>query len=201
MMGRVRGWAKVLLWAGILLACAGVGAFVASRSNPFPPGVPDPGVVPSESPSPTPTEPPEAWSLAMSSRTTHDYRVGGSCTSDWRVRARIRVTDEGDARGRGTARLLPGASCDFPSAQVQARSVVLLVSGKRAGGRLSLRFRADDVRPAGSNDLGAFLETLDALRIRIRERAGARARTSDRVSSDNGDVFESSTTATLRRPS
>lgn len=193
----MRAWPKVLLWAGILLACAGVGAFIASRSNPFPPGVPDPGVVPSESPSPSVQ--PAVWSLAMTSRTTHAYRVGGSCTSDWRVRVRIRVTSDDTVRGRGIAKLLPGASCDFPSAQVQARSVELVVTGRRTGDRLSLRFRAGDVRPVGSSDLGAFLETTDTVRFRIGERAGARATTSDRVVSENGDVFESSTTAKLRR--
>jgi hypothetical protein len=58
------------MWVGILLACAGVGAFVASRSDPFPPGVRDPGAVPSESPSPSKPDL-VRWELTMSSRTKH----------------------------------------------------------------------------------------------------------------------------------
>ncbi|HEX5936847.1 MAG TPA: hypothetical protein VFZ75_04015 [Actinomycetota bacterium] len=191
-MSAVRGWAKALMWVGILLACAAVGAFIASRSNPFPPGVPDPGAVPSETPAPSPQAEVTRWTLAMTSRSTHTYRVGGSCTSDWRMeRGRIRVSGSGRVRGRGIARLLPGASCDFPSAQLQARRVGIEILGRRDGNRLRIRFRTAEVRPPGSQDLGAFVETLERLRLALRERPRARASERERIERSDGDVFAS----------
>ena len=193
MMGAVRGWVKALMWMAILLGCAAVGAFIASRSNPFPPGVPDPGAVPSKTPTPSPTRvSPEVtrWTLTMTSRSTHTYRVGGSCTSDWRMEGgRIRVGVNGRVRGRGVALLLPGASCDFPSAQVQARRVVVEILGRRDGNRLRIRFRTAEVLPPGSQDLGAFVEMLERLRPTIRERSGARVSQRARFERPDGDVF------------
>ena len=195
----MRGWLKALLWVGILLACAGVGAFLASRSNPFPPGVPDPGAVPSESvsPSSTPVEV-EVRSLRLVSRTMHTYHVGGSCSSDWRMDTAVRIAASGRVRGRGVARLLPGAACDFPSAQVQARRIVLRVVGRSDGARVTLRFRTGAIVPFAAQDLGAFLETIETLRFSIPEGSGARATKSKRITTPNGDVFASTTSVRLR---
>jgi hypothetical protein len=194
----MRGWARVLLWAVILLACAGVGAFLASRTNPFPPGVPDPGTShPSDSPSPSPPEL-VSWSITMTSRTTHTYHVGGSCTSDWRLRGRLRITDAGRIHGRGVARLDPGARCDFPSAQVQARRVVVLFHGRREGDALDLRLEEGSVLPPGSQDLGAFLKTVGTLRISIPERAGEKVSERARVEEAEDEVYASVTTVRLR---
>jgi hypothetical protein len=199
MMGAVRWWLKVLMWAGILLLCAGVGAFVASRSNPFPPGVPDPGAVPSESPSPTPTPVEvEVRSLRLVSRTTHTYHVGGSCTSDWEMDTALRIASSGRVRGRGVARLRPGDACDFPSAQVQARRIVLRIVGRRDGRRLAFRFVTGGVLPPGSQDLGGFLETVETLRFSLPDRT-ARETKSKQIATPNGDVFASTTTVRLRR--
>jgi hypothetical protein len=168
----VRAWAKVLLWVLILLACAGVGAVLASRSNPFPPEVRSEG----STLTPTPAqEQPARWLLTLTSRTTHTLRVGGVCTSDWRMRARIRVSPEGAVRGSGRARLQPGARCDFETAQVQARAVVLRIGGERIGDRLRLTFRVGDVSPAGAQDLGGLVETIPEMRFTIEERGGASA--------------------------
>ena len=193
------GWTKALMWAGILLACAGVGAFVASRSDPFPPGVggSDPG--PSGTPSPSPSTPELVrWELTMSSQTTHTYRVGGSCTSDWRARGQIRLTESGRIRGRAIARLLPGANCDFPSAQIQARRVVVLILGRRDTGELDLRFREASRQPVGSQDLGGFLETLARLRFSISERAGAEASSAKRIEDPVEEIYESITRIRLQ---
>jgi hypothetical protein len=174
MMAVMRGWKKVLLWAVILLGCAGVGAFIASRSNPFPPGVRDPSALPSESPSPSPSSVDLVrWSITMSSRTSHTYHVGGSCSSDWRLRGKITLTESGRVEGGGVARLQPGARCDFPSAQVQARRVFISIAGRRDGDELDLRFLQAGLKPLGSQDLGGFLETLKTLRFSIPVRAGA----------------------------
>ena len=184
----------MLLWIGILLACAGVGAFIGSRSNPFPPGVPDPGAVPSPSPGPPRVE----LSITMVSRTTHTYHVGGSCTSAWRVEGRIRISASGRVRGRGVARLRPGARCDFPTAQVQSRRVAIRFLGRRDGGELELRFREVSRMPEGSQDLGAFLKTLETLRVVIPERAGSELSKPMRIEDPEDEIYASVTTIRLR---
>jgi hypothetical protein len=183
------------VWTGILLACAGVGAFIGSRSNPFPPGVRDPGAPPSESPTPPALV---DWSITMSSRTTHRFRVGGSCTSDWRLEGRIRLTASGQIRGRGVARLQPGAGCDFPSAQVQTRRVTIRFLGRRDGGDLDLRFREESRGPVGSQDLGGFLKTLETLRFTIPERAGSEVSKPERIEDPEDEIYASVTTIVLR---
>jgi hypothetical protein len=195
MMGAVRGWLKVLMWAGILLLCAGIGAFVASRSNPFPPGVPDPGAVPSESPSPSEVE---VRSLRLVSRTAHTYHVGGSCTSDWEMATDVRISPAGRVRGSGVARLRPGNACDFPSAQVQARRVVLRVTGRTNGAEVVIRFRTGKVIPSASQDLGAFVDTIETVRFSLTGRAVARQSKAKQITTPNGDVFASTTTVRLR---
>jgi hypothetical protein len=197
-MTSMRGWQKAFLWTGILLLCAGVGAFVASRTNPFPPGVRDPVALPNESPSPS-TVDLVRWSLTMSSRTTHTYHVGGSCTSDWHLEGEIELTESGRVDGRGVARLQPGAKCDFPSAQVQARRVVVAIVGIRDGDELDLRFQDAGRKPAGSQDLGGFLKTLTTLRFSIPERAGAAASKPKRIEDPEGEVYASVTTIRLGR--
>ena len=190
----MRGWLKFVLWVLVLIVCAGIGAFVASRSNLFPPEVRVPS--PSESPSPS-VEPPTRWRLTMTSRTSHTYRVGGSCTSDWRMRARIRVEPDGAVTGEGVARLLPGARCDFPSGQVQAATVAIRITGARDGRSLDLRLRPLDVEPTGAQDLGGFVRTLPATRFSIKERDGATARRSTRVEDPPDEIQLARTTLTL----
>ena len=185
-----------MLWIGVLLACAGVGAFIGSRANPFPPGVRDPGAVPSDGPSPSP--PPVDLSITMVSRTTHTYHVGGSCTSAWRVKGTIRISASGRVRGRGVARLQPGARCDFPSAQVQTRRVVVRFLGRRDGLELELRFRDESRVPVGSQDLGAFLKTLETLRVVIPERAGSEVSKPTRIEDPEDEIYASVTRIRLR---
>jgi hypothetical protein len=192
----MRGWRKVLLWTSILLACAGAGAFLASRSNPFPPGVRD--ASPSVGPEPTTSpEPSVRWQLAMTARTTHTYRVGGSCTSAWRLVARVRVAPGGLVGGLGTARLRPGAGCDFETAQVQADSVRIGIEGERVGDALRLRFLVTGVEPSGAQDLGALVELLPRVRVTLRERDGANEAVSTRRDDPNGDTFVARTTFRL----
>jgi hypothetical protein len=202
MMAVMRGWKKALLWAVILLACAGVGAFIASRSNPFPPGVRDSTALPSESPSSSPS--PSSgdlvrWSVTMTSRSTHTYHVGGSCTSDWRIRGEIEISESGRVDGQGVSKLLPGARCDFPSAQIQARRVDISIVGRRDGDELDLRFSEIGRLPLGSQDLGGFLKTLSTLRFSIPERAGAGASKPKRIEDPDGEVYASVTRIRLGR--
>jgi hypothetical protein len=196
MIAPVRGWTRVLLWVVILLACAGVGAFIGSRSNPCPPGVPDPGARPSDGPSPSPPELDE-WPITMVSRTTHTFRVGGSCTSAWRLKGTLRISSPGRITGDGVARLQPGADCDFPSAQVQAERIEVLFIGRRDGDELDLRFREAGRMPAGSQDLGAFVKTLETLRVAIVEQAGGEVGEQTRIEDPEGEIYRSATTVRL----
>ena len=195
-MGSMRWWTKALLWAVILLVCAGVGAFVASRSNPFPPEVGPVGAGTTPSP-PAPTH--EVWSLEITSRSSHAFRVGGACRTDWRLRARIHVTSADRVGGDGVARLLAGPDCDFATAQVQAERLAVRVFGTRSGARLELRFRRGAASPAGSQDLGGFERTLPRIRLSIAARDGARADAQARLEDANGDVYSSRSVATLSR--
>lgn len=192
----MRGWVRVLLWVVILLACAGVGAFIGSRSNPFPPGVPDPGAQPSDGPSASPPELDE-WPITMVSRTTHTFRVGGSCTSAWRVKGTLRISVDDRITGRGVARLQRGAGCDFPSAQVQAQRILVEFLGRRDGDELDLRFRDVGRMPAGSQDLGAFVRTLETLRVAIVERAGSEVGKQTRIEDPEDEIYRSATTIRL----
>jgi hypothetical protein len=181
----------------ILLACAGVGAFIGSRSNPFPPGVSEPGVRPDDSPSPSPPELVE-WSVTMVSQTTHTFHVGGSCRSAWRLEGRLRIPASERITGRGVALLQPGAGCDFPSAQVQARRIVVRFLGLRDGDELELRFREVGRMPVGSQDLGAFVKTLETLRVAIVERAGSEVTKPTRIEDPEDEIYASVTTIRLR---
>ncbi|HEX4941561.1 MAG TPA: hypothetical protein VFW51_03425 [Actinomycetota bacterium] len=192
----MRGWTRVLLWGVILLACAGVGAFVGSRSNPFPPGVPDPGAQPSDGPNPSTPELDE-WPITMVSRTTHTFHVGGACTSAWRVKGTLRISVADRITGRGVARLQPGAGCDFPSAQLQAERIVVEFLGRRDGNELDLRFRDVGRIPAGSQDLGAFVKTLETLRVAIAERPGSEVRKQARIEDPEDEIYRSATTVRL----
>ncbi len=104
----------------------------------------------------------------------------------------------GRIQGRGVARLQPGARCDFPSAQVQARRVVVLVSGRREGDVLALRFEVGQVLPAGAQDLGAFVKTIGELRMTIPERAGAEVSKPSRIEDPEDEIYASATTIRLR---
>jgi hypothetical protein len=159
---------RFLIWVVVLAACAGVGAFIASRSNPFPPGVDDPGAqaLPTGSEGPTSVR----WTGSGTLETTHRLFVGGSCRTNWRLRASIR--EEGSQlTGRATASLIGDARCDFPTAQSQTQKAVLDVAGRVRGSTWRLQHAASAREPAGSIDLGALLPLLDRMRIELRVQA------------------------------
>lgn len=156
-------WAKVILWIVVIGASAGAGAYVAAHTDPFPPGVDDPGArapAPSDGASVDPPGdvPVERWRVELRSRSVHTFRVGGSCRSAWRGRVTFRVGADA-LRGVGTARLV-SSSCDFPVAQPQAEEVTLSVAGARRADRLELRFGVTNVIPPGTDDLGGFVATI-----------------------------------------
>ena len=166
---------KVLVWTLVFAGCAGLGAYVAAHTDPFPPGVTDPGERPSSSvttsSSATPSPTPEAgrWQLRARVLTDHVLHVGGVCRSDWDVQALLRERLDGRLSGDGLATVRPGAGCDFPTADVQARTVLLHVRGTRTQRTTTLRFTlAEPPRPAGSKDLGAFVELVEVVGVPVR---------------------------------
>ena len=146
----------------LLVGSAGVGAWVASRSNPFPPGVDDPGAVPTG-----PTGAAEdVYSGAAVVRTEHRLFVGGSCTSDWTIRFTLRGSGR-RVSGDAVARLREPERCDFGSAQLQAERVDLAATGRVRSEQILISFEETDRSPTGSTDVGALLPALDRLVLRI----------------------------------
>ena len=92
----MRRFVKIVLWTLVFATCAAVGAVVAANTNPFPPGVEDPGARPSAvSPTdePDPSAPGGSWLVRIDTRTYHDLFVGGRCAANWRIDVGIAVTD------------------------------------------------------------------------------------------------------------
>jgi hypothetical protein len=155
---------KITLWVLAFVVAAGLGAFVASRSNPFPPGVEDPGARPTVSVTDTSSPAgPQVWHMLMRSRTEHRLHEGGTCTSNWTVRGALRATSNGALEGHGVATLVPPAGCPFATAQVQTTQIGLDVVGVLKGTKLRLSFEATETSPTGSRDLGGFVGTLGKL--------------------------------------
>jgi len=182
----VRRGVKVVVWTVVFAACAGAGAFVAAHTNPFPPGVEDPGARPT-TPVPTTSVPAsERWSLVMISTTRHDLHVGGSCRSSWRTTGAFTVQPDGAVSGAATARVR-GWGCDFSVAQVQSRVIRLRVSGARSGDRLAVMFSIEGASPTGSQDLGGFAATVEDLR-QHGDVSGGHVGTRDHVERSDGDL-------------
>ena len=179
-------WLKRTLWLSVFGVCAGAGAFVAAHTNPFPPGVEDPGAATTSAPT-TPAPSNQRWNLVMDSATRHDLHVGGSCRSRWLTSGHVTILPDGTAEGEALARLR-GWGCDFPVAQVQTRRVTLLVTGRSSGGRVVLGFKRAGVAPTGSQDLGGFLATIRRLApaIRFTDGHGGAVATASRPDGDLG---------------
>jgi hypothetical protein len=187
---------KIAVWLGVFGICAGAGAYVAAHTNPFPPGVEDPGARSPTATSATPA-PVSRWSGTMRSRTEHVFHVGGMCATDWVTTLSFTARD-GAVAGQGVARLRGDARCDFPEAQVQARVIRLRVIGTFVQRMLTLRFvRLGGVDPIGSSDLGGFEATVSHVVLRPRtELHGGAERTVTRPDGDLG-TYRSVNRATL----
>jgi hypothetical protein len=190
--------AKVAAWTAAFLACAGVGAYVAAHTNPFPPGVDRPSEAAA---SPTPSPPgPDRWRGTMRSFTTHAYYVGGRCITRWRGTLVFEVGERGRFLGTGRFRLDGRLECDFPVEQVQARGVDVTVSGTIRADRLRLSISEDGLRPLGSADYGGLVGALP-LRVELRVRPSNEV--ADRVAVRRTDeqgrgTYEASTGLRLR---
>ena len=156
----MRRWVKVAAWAAVFVACAGVGAFVAAHTDPFPPGVDRQGESPfptvSPSPSPTPAPRPVVWAGTLRSVTYHDLYVGGRCTTRWRGNLRFTADRAGNISGTGAARLDGKLECDFPIAQTQVRRFGLAVVGHMLEGGMKIRLLQTSIDPTNGHDFGGF---------------------------------------------
>ena len=167
-------WVKLTLWLGVFVVCAGAGAFVAAHTNPFPPGVEDPGARPT---SPVPTSGPpveQRWNIGMTTTSYHQLHVGGRCRSAWDTTGVLTIHPDGNVVGRAHARLIEAPPvCDFPVAQIQTKRVALAVAGQRRGHRLVLHLTAVSLAPPGSQDLGGFTSTLQLIVPTLKLVGGA----------------------------
>jgi len=189
---------KVIVWIAVFVACAGVGALIASRSNPFPPGVSDPGARPTATPSRTPASP-TVWELGMVSGTRHRLHVGGSCRSAWGISGTLTIQPDGQAAGNATAALRGPATCDFPQSQVQTKKIALVVTGRRVGETVRLAFSEAGRTPVGSQDLGGFTNTLSLIRPVVRISGdGERGAASVEASRPDGDLGTYSSDSALK---
>jgi hypothetical protein len=182
--------AKIGMWVVVLAVCAAGGAFAASRSDPFPPGVEDPGARPTGSgstPTGGPTSSPQPVDLEVELRvdSQHELHVGGTCVSNWRGSLPLRFTGADRLTGRGEV-LLEAGGCEFDTAQVQTVLVTVDVGASLRGDVLRLRFDEVASAPAGSVDLGGFVATLPAIRPVVR-LDGGEGRVTVRVERPDGD--------------
>lgn len=163
---------KVAAWAAVFLACAGVGAVIAAHTDPFPPGVEDPGIRPRPS---TGTEAPGlvTWPAVLKSRTWHDLPVGGRCATSWSTELQLVVDDAGSVTIDGTAHLNGDLRCEFPTAQLQSEQLTIVGTGRLRGGEFTFTIQEAGRLPFGSKDYGGLTNTLNFLTFRIPAEDGA----------------------------
>jgi hypothetical protein len=171
----VRRLGKIVVWTLVFAACATVGAVIAENTDPFPPGVDDPGVrssAPSGTPEPSASG--GSWLVRIDTRTYHDLFVGGRCAANWRIDVGIAVID-GPIEGVGAAVRKSELRCDEPTAQVQAERIELRAVGKLRDGILRFSLEETGRSPAGSQELSGFLDTIPTIVLKMPARDGATA--------------------------
>jgi hypothetical protein len=187
---------KIVVWVLVFVVAIGAGVYQASKSNPFPPGVEDPGARPHQSPrhsSPSPTS--TVANVRMRITSTHVLHVGGSCTSEWQVAGTLSIDANGRASGQGKATLIGRARCDFRQSQVQTDAIKLRIDGKTVGGRLRLTLSEAGRSPVGSQDLGGLPNTLALIHPEVRPTGGS---ASARASKADGDLGRYESTTQIR---
>jgi hypothetical protein len=153
---------RIALWSAAFVAAAGIGAFVAAHSNPFPPSV-DGGGTPTVAltTGPPPSSPPQVWSGTIESTTSHVLYVGGTCETDWRGTLLLTVHEDASVQGRGTVRRVGPLRCDFPTSQAQIARFTLVVTGNATSKGFELHLAEATRTPStGADDYGGFLRTV-----------------------------------------
>ncbi len=153
----------MVLWAAVFLGAAGIGAYVAAHTSPFPPDVasatggdPAPGS-PSASGAGAAT-----WTGVIRSTSFHDLYVGGRCSTRWVTDLAFDLLDGGRIQGAGTARLIGDRVCTFSNAQVNVQAIEVTVGGSWDAGGFRIRLGAGDRTPVGTTDYGGFESTVFA---------------------------------------
>ena len=189
---------KVVVWMVVFAACAAVGAVVAANTNPFPPGVEDPGARPGRAPSATLGEPTPvgAWLVHIDARTYHDLLVGGRCAANWRIVVGV-TADAGPIDSGASATLQRELRCDEPTAQVQAERIELRATGVLRDGELRFRLEETSRSPAGAQELSGFLETIQRVPFVIAARDAATSSIDRELPDGGGGVFGVAITATV----
>lgn len=177
----MHGWRKVAAWVGVFVVAAGAGAFVASRSDPFPPDV-DGAVA---TPGASPTLSTDHWMLRTTTNSAHILHVGGTCRGRWLLNAPLVATPDGTVTGKGTAKLAGRVTCPFATSQVEALRIPIDIAGHIGDGSIVLVFRADHgTDPAGSSDLAGYAAALSVMTLPVH---GTSARATLTTSVPDGD--------------
>jgi len=155
----MRTTGKVLIWVVVFVGAAGIGAYIAAHSNPFPPIVEtSPRRSASGGPS-TASQP--LWKGTIRSASYHQLYVGGRCTTDWRGTIEVTLRDDGNVEGTGTVRRIGALRCDFPTAQAQVANLDLAVRGSATARRLAVHLVETSSTPSsGADEYGGFLRTV-----------------------------------------
>jgi hypothetical protein len=148
---------RVVAWVAVFAGAAGIGAFIGAHSNPFPPEVQGPPAATTSSPA---GAAPVRWRGTISSVTSHQLYVGGSCRTDWTTAITFTVDTNGAISGQGNAHLKGKLRCDFSTAQIDTDAFVVKVSGTLARAKASLHLTEIQRSPAGTSDLGGFASTV-----------------------------------------
>ena len=162
-----RGW-KIVGWVFAFSSCFAVGAVIAAHSDPFPPGVTDPGATASPTVSDSsapPTGPTLVGTLHL--QTAHSLYVGGACRTNWKGSLAIQQDATGQLTGTGAFHLLGGLHCDFSVIQAQSKTVRVGITGSLKGKRVTLVLTEAGRDPKASSDFGGLVHTVRFLKLSV----------------------------------
>lgn len=185
-----RGW-KIVGWMFAFSSCFAIGAVIAAHSDPFPPGVIDPGasVSPTRSPAP-PAGPTLTGTLHV--QTAHYLYVGGACRTNWKGTLTIQQDATGSVSGTGAFDLTGGLHCDFAVFQAQTKTVHVGVTGSVHGKRVTLVLTDAGLDPRASSDFGGLTHTVRFLKLSVGE-GGRQQVHASRYDGDRGTYTASGT--------
>lgn len=186
-----RPWRTPLLVLLAMVAAFVLGAFLASRSELFPPQVRGEEPTLSGGSTPTPAAEAERWRGSIAGTTSQSYSAG-PCRTRWRAPIELVVRPDGAVEGEGRARLRGRPRCPFPTSQPQITAYELVLAGLlRAGERFELsvrRVRATD----GLFDYGGFAAAIAdpgfVLEVPLERPGSARGRVRSTTTRDGHPV-------------